>query len=98
MSADLRRLTADLRAAVERLKQRCLDDEARIADLQTLLAEQTERMNALQSENATLATRYRNLRSGMAATGNDPEAIRQLRLQYLGLINEIDTCIAQLER
>lgn len=97
MSVNLSKQTADLRTLIGQLKQRCLDAEARVADMQVELGQKQERIDQLQADMDTLATKYRHLQSGLAATGSDPEGIERLKAQYLAMVSELDACIAMLQ-
>jgi chromosome segregation ATPase len=97
MSVDFRKLTTDLRTLISRLKQRCLEAEARVADLQRQLDEQQERIKQLEAEKAELDRKYQNLQSGLAATGGNPAQVEQLKKQYLAMVSEIDACIETLQ-
>ena len=97
MSIDFRKLTGDLRRLIGQLKKRCLEAEARVADLQRQLDEQQDKCRKLEKEKAELDRKYQNLRSGLAATGNDPEQVEQLKKQYLAMVSEIDACIQTLQ-
>ena len=97
MSEDFRQLTDILKGLIGQLKQRCLEAEARVEDLERRVAEQQARISELEAENEALDTKYRNLQSGLAATGNDPERVAQLKEMYLALVSEIDACIVTLQ-
>ena len=97
MSIDLRKLTSDLRMLIDRLKKRCIEAEARITDLQRQLDEQQEKCRQLEQEKAELDRKYQYLRSGLAASGNDPEQVERLKKQYLAMVSEIDACIQTLQ-
>lgn len=97
MSIDLSKQTADLRVLIGQLKQRCLEAESRVADMQRQLTEQQQRLDALAAERDELDVKYRNLQAGAAATGSDPERIAMLREQYLAMVSELDACIATLQ-
>ena len=97
MSIDLRKLTSDLRMLIDRLKKRCIEAEAHITDLQRQLDEQQEKYKQLEKEKAELDRKYQFLRSGLAASGNDPEQVERLKKQYLAMVSEIDACIQTLQ-
>jgi len=97
MSVNFRQQTDDLRELIERLKSRCLKAEAMVADLQRQTEEQQSRIAQLEDEKETLNRKYRNLQSGLAATGRDPEQVKRLKEQYLAMVSEIDACIATLQ-
>lgn len=97
MSIDFRKLTDDLRLLIEKLKQRCLEAEARASDLQRQLAQQQQRCRQLEKELAELDTKYQNLQSAKAAIGGNPEQTERLKSQYLAMVSEIDACIRTLQ-
>jgi predicted nucleic acid-binding Zn-ribbon protein len=97
MSIDFRKLTGDLRVLIGRLKKRCIEAEARATDLQRQLDEQQEKYKRLEMEKAELDKKYQYLRSGLAASGNDPEQMERLKKQYLAMVSEIDACIQTLQ-
>ena len=97
MSVNLSKQTADLRTLIGQLKQRCLDAEARVADMQIELGRRQDRIDQLQADVDTLTTKYQHLQSGLAATGSDPESIARLKEQYLAMVSELDACIAMLQ-
>lgn len=57
---------------------------------QTTISEQKAQLDELN-------TKYQNLQTGLAATGNRPEQVACLREQYLAMVSEIDACIAKLQ-
>lgn len=97
MSVNLSRQTDDLRMLIGRLKQRCLEAEGRISELQKMLDEQQARITSLEEEKATLEMKYRDLQTGIAATGSDLQGIELLKEQYLAMVSELDACIAMLQ-
>ena len=97
MSIDFRRLTSDLRMLIDRLKNRCLEAEANVSDLQQQLQDLQAQYKQLEKEKAELDRKYENLRSGLAATGGNPEQVEQLKNLYLAMVSEIDACIETLQ-
>lgn len=97
MSANFRQLTNDLQVLVDQLKQRCLEAEARVSELEVQLVEQQTQIAQLEADKADIETKYRNLKSGLAATQGDPAQVAQLKEQYLAMVSEIDACIAMLQ-
>lgn len=97
MIADFRQLTTDLAALVGQLKQRCLEAEAHAAELEQQLAEQSAQLAQLKAEKTDIETKYRNLKTGVAAAGNNAEQVALLKEQYLAMVSEIDACIAMLQ-
>ena len=97
MRPDIRSLTTELRSLVSQLKRRCIEAEARVTDLQTQVNAQEATITQLQQQLAEVNTKYQNLQTGLAATGNRPEQVARLREQYLAMVSEIDACIAKLQ-
>lgn len=97
MSVNLSKQTADLSALIGQLKKRCLEAEARVSDLQGQIERQQARIGELMAEKETLEQKYQNLLTGLTATDQHPERIDQLKEFYLGLVSELDTCIAMLQ-
>ena len=96
--ADFRTLTTELKQLIGQLKRRCTSAEARVTDLQRQIDEQEQTIDRLEAEKAELETKYRNLQTGLAATGRDPQQVAKLREQYLAMVSEIDACIAKLQK
>lgn len=88
-------LLDELRKQIAMLKKRCLDAEARVAELEQQHNGQQERIERLEAEKLALTENYQNLKAGAAnvATG---EEIEELRSRYLAMIREIDECIERL--
>ena len=97
MSSDLRLLTARLRSLISLLKQRCVEAEAQVEDLQREVLAQQQTITQLQQQLDETNTKYQNLQTGLAATGSQPEQVARLREQYLAMVSEIDACIAKLQ-
>lgn len=97
MNRDFSQLTSELSSLTQQLKRRCIEAEARVADLQRQVEGQNARIATLEAENLELDTKYHSLQSGLAATGGNPEQIAQLKEQYLAMVSEIDACIATLQ-
>jgi len=88
-------LLENLRQQIELLKQRSLQAEARVAELEQLQAEQQDQYKALEEQNQALTEKYQNLQAG-AAAATTPNEIEDLRNRYLAMIREIDECIDRL--
>lgn len=88
-------LLDELCKQIAMLKKRCLDAEARVAELEQQHNDQQERIERLEAEKLALTENYQNLKAGAAnvATG---EEIEELRSRYLAMIREIDECIERL--
>ena len=71
--------------------------ERRKGYAEAMLEMTLEKCRKLEKEKAELDRKYQNLRSGLAATGNDPEQVEQLKKQYLAMVSEIDACIQTLQ-
>jgi len=97
MSVDFRQLTTDLQTLTGQLKHRCLEAEERVASLEHQLEELQLYVAQLEAEKSDIETKYHNLQSGMAATGNDPAQVARLKEQYLAMVSEIDACITLLQ-
>lgn len=78
-----------------RLKQRCLEAEAKITDLNYVLAEKDKEIDTLKRRNTELVMRYENVKAGLAGKGSgDIEGVKE---QYRQLIREVDACIDMLQ-
>ncbi|MBR0036134.1 MAG: hypothetical protein IJP70_00670 [Bacteroidales bacterium] len=88
-------LLEKLQKQITLLKQRCLDAEARVAELEGQQAEQQEAMQRLEEENRIWSEKYQNLKAG-AVSAASSEEIEDLRNRYLAMIREIDECIDRL--
>lgn len=99
MSVDFRQLTVELRVLINRLKQRCLEAEARNDDMERKITSLQERVAQLEEENNTLRTKYSDLQTGIAAASQTGDASQtdHLKEQYLAMVSEIDACIAMLQ-
>ena len=91
-------LAAQLRTLIGQLKQRCLDAESQVAALQQTVAQQQAHITLLEEANATLEQKYQHLQIGLDATGDNTEALVQLKAQYLAMVSELDDCIATLQQ
>lgn len=94
---DLRTLTTELKQLIGQLKRRCTEAEDRVTDLQRQVEALQSRIAELEAEKEESDTKYRNLQTGLAATGRQPEQVALLREQYLAMVSEIDACIAKLQ-
>lgn len=97
MSVTLSRQTEDLRVLIGRLKQRCLEAENRVTELQRKVDEHQARIESLTEERNALEMKYNNLQTGLDAMDNDPERIDRLKEKYLAMVSELDACIAALQ-
>ena len=97
MSVDFIQLTTNLTVLVDQLKQRCLEAEAHVLELQQQLDVMRQTNEKLVAEKAEVETKYSNLKTGLSAADGDPAQIEQLREQYLAMVSEIDACIELLQ-
>lgn len=97
MSVDFIQLTSNLTVLVDQLKQRCLEAEAHVLELQHQLDVMRQTNEKLEAEKAEVETKYRNLKTGLSTADGDPAQIEQLREQYLAMVSEIDACIELLQ-
>lgn len=97
MSEDFSQLTTDLQVLINQLKHRCLEAEARVKELEILVAQQQDNITQLEAGKTDIETKYNHLRSGVAATQGDPAQVAKLKEDYLAMVSEIDACIAMLQ-
>lgn len=96
MSVDFRRLTADLRSLVVRLKERCSIAEQKIEQQKQEIADLNSRIDQLEALNQEITSKYQSLKAGMA-TGESPDEVSALKDRYLAMAREIDDCIRLMQ-
>lgn len=95
MSVNFKHLIAQLRDVSTRLQKRCQEAEAKVSDLNYVLAEKEKEINTLKRRNNELVMRYENVKAGLAGKGSgDIEGVKE---QYRQLIREVDACIDMLQ-
>jgi chromosome segregation ATPase len=87
---------ADVRSLILTLEDRCSQYKAANEELQQQLSEREARINALETLNHQLETKYQNLQAGMS-TGSSAEEVERLKARFMTMVREIDKCIAKLE-
>jgi chromosome segregation ATPase len=96
MSVDIRRRLEDLRSLILTLEDRCSKYEAANQELKQQVSERDARIDALETMNHQLETKYQNLQAGMS-TGSSAEEVERLKARFMTMVREIDKCIAKLE-
>ncbi len=97
MSVDFKKLLHELRALIVTLEERCTASESYNAELLQQVEQQQKRIEALEAEKTRLESNYRDLQSGMAlGSAHSEEEIKMLKDRFLGMVHEIDDCIAKL--